>query len=580
MQLCGRGAASFGGAESAGYQLVPLCKRKLPTSSLGRSDVRCISNSRYVQQGPPPGSEAERILQAIPQGPGAIKAAAAPENAFRSSPYVTKVEYPDRYVTSETNPAAHTFAHIGRYYTLGDDDAMKGLAPSGFPGGMNDEFDTTYVNALQVKPAGVWLVAHLEHWRQTRGRKLVSEGKSVLDVDPASPYSPPDLRLPAQLSGLVQGEEVPAYSNPLEEKFHPARVVVGPPGVGKSGVLSYALHYARTNGWLAINVPDCYHIMHLGKVLVKSKRRPEMIDQHDMALNILRDLLGSQESVLSRVPQRGQYAKFRYLPSALDVKVTAEREKLRLEEEAQMAKLKAKADAEGRAWDPSSFQSKYEDETDKAIDRSTFTLADMVQWGIRHPSQATDCFLDLLAEVRQVTEVPVMVVVDGANHLYAPSAYAMDGVDVPARELSIPAAIMPFNESGFDARAFGMKRGLWLMAVSFRHHQNMNETMFGHARVVSSVRLPVKPMTRMETYCMLRHYKAAGTMSGELPDGEISTSNRFLMLIDEGTLRRSHSSTVRALPLCTCCYNHAPSSCALSLQRCPLWMVLLSSSTA
>jgi hypothetical protein len=42
-----------------------------------------------------------------------------------------------------------------------------------------------------------------------------------------------------------------------------------------------------------------------------------------------------------------------------------------------------------------------EDETD--IDRSTFTLADLVQWGINHPSDATDALVHLIDELREVS---------------------------------------------------------------------------------------------------------------------------------------------------------------------------------
>ena len=38
--------------------------------------------------------------------------------------------------------------------------------------------------------------------------------------------------------------------------------------------------------------------------------------------------------------------------------------------------------------------SKYDDESDTAVDRSAFTLLDMVRWGIAHPSAATDTLLE------------------------------------------------------------------------------------------------------------------------------------------------------------------------------------------
>lgn len=43
-----------------------------------------------------------------------------------------------------------------------------------------------------------------------------------------------------------------------------------------------------------------------------------------------------------------------------------------------------------------------DDETQTDIDRSTFTLKDLVDWGIKHPSEATDALIHLIAEMRQV----------------------------------------------------------------------------------------------------------------------------------------------------------------------------------
>jgi hypothetical protein len=50
-------------------------------------------------------------------------------------------------------------------------------------------------------------------------------------------------------------------------------------------------------------------------------------------------------------------------------------------------------------------------ENKKDIDRSTFTLADMVQWGLKHPSEATQALLDFIAELRMVSGLCVAVTV-------------------------------------------------------------------------------------------------------------------------------------------------------------------------
>jgi hypothetical protein len=352
---------------------------------------------------------------------------------------------------------------------------------------------------------------------------------------------------------------MPAVADPHAEAFHPVRVVVGPSGVGKSGVLAYALHYARSNGWLAVCVPDAHALMHMGLVLMRSKRRPGMVDQHDVALSILQDLASSQATVLRKLPQRGKYAAFRYLPREQDEVVTAQREELRQKEEAEQAKLKAQADAMGKVWDEASYVSRLEDASDTAVDRSSFSLHDLVAWGLNHPSAATDTLLDLLAEVRLVTEVPVLVLVDGVNSLYAPSAYAIDEEALSASQLSVPAALMPLNGNGFDSARFSLKRGLWLLGVSFKHHQNMDTTLFGQARVAGRVRLPVTPLSRLEMYAMLRHYKACGAITEESEDGGVQASHRFMMLADDG-------ACPFLLPcVCACLLKFPPLLCSAAL---------------
>jgi hypothetical protein len=59
---------------------------------------------------------------------------------------------------------------------------------------------------------------------------------------------------------------------------------------------------------------------------------------------------------------------------------------------------------QGKKWDPSSLPSTLAEDTDTSIDRSTFTLADMLSWGIAHPQYATDTLLDFKAELAQVTK--------------------------------------------------------------------------------------------------------------------------------------------------------------------------------
>jgi hypothetical protein len=64
--------------------------------------------------------------------------------------------------------------------------------------------------------------------------------------------------------------------------------------------------------------------------------------------------------------------------------------------------------SQGKRWDPSSLPSTLPEEHSTDVNRESFTLADMVNWGIAHPSEATDTFLDLKRELALVTKCVVM----------------------------------------------------------------------------------------------------------------------------------------------------------------------------
>lgn len=476
-------------------------------------------------------------------------------HALPSNPYLSKVTYSAKYSTSKTNPSQHSFAQAGRYYNFGSAEEVASLFPEGVAGSIAEEWGVAGSNALLVRPLGVRLAKHLEDWRNTHGRSLHASGHPIKDLSAdalktayvVQPLQEPPTRAEALKLGLLnaapQGGNVatppvtssssqqsgkdktivssssssaaaaPVFTSAeaaLFEKFRPVRVLTGPRGVGKSSILNYAAQYARLNGWICVFLSDSFGMMNMGKVLIPSKLRPGMVDQHDIALKLLRDLNATHSSQLAQIPQRLKYAIHRYLPPKIDAVVSAEREQLRLREEQEKAKLKAQADAAGKPWDPSTFVSRFEDESDDKVDRSSFTLQDMCSWGIKHPSAATDCLLHLLGELKIQTEFPILMAVDSINLLYGESVYpeAGSGVNLPSSRLSIPAAFQCLGADGFKPSA-AFKRGMWLTAVSFTHTQDM-KPMFEEAYVRGRVRVPVPTLTRQEVYSVLSHYSKSG----------------------------------------------------------------------
>ena len=450
--------------------------------------------------------------RAAPSSAAAPSTAAAPPPApTRPLPFKSTLSFSPRFATAQRNPVEHTFAHAGRYYSLGSPEEVRATFPFGFAGDLGVEFSLTGTHSLLIRPVGVSLVAQLEHWRQTHGRVLAAGGAPVLDIDAAAVYAPPELHQPPAGGGGSSAGGTPSTAphHPHDASFRPVRVLTGPRGVGKSGVLNYVVHYARASrAWITVLVPSGFAVSHMGKVLAQTRRRPGDVDQHDVAFSILREAARANGDRLSKVRQRGRYAAYRYLPTALDERVSKEREALRSAEVAEKAKLRAQAEASGVPWDPRAFKSKYEDESYLSLDRSSFTLSDMVTWGLRHPAAASDTLIDFLSELRAVTEYPVLIAVDGINHLYSQGPYHVGGLPVPPERLSVQSAFHCIGSDGFK-ESFQLKRGLWLLAVSHKHSSNMSE-MFGKVRVGDRYRLPIPPLGRDELHSTLRYYAATG----------------------------------------------------------------------
>lgn len=493
---------------------------------------------------PPEGSRAAAYIRSALAGGGgpesaalreAVNATEQPSASMQSPPSTPSfpfgpraVVYDNRVTTPRDDPSTHSFADAGLYMSLSADAADTASAfPGGYPGALAEEFACTKAHALLVRPVGVALVHHLEVWRQENGRALANRGAAVLDIDPKTPYAKTELEeLSSRAAALGASASAPGEFDATfvgglsgSSRFRPARLLSGPRGSGKSAVLTYAVHYARKAGWITVLVPDAFAISHLGLVLAPSRARPGSYDQHDAALAILRDVSRTHGAALQRIPQRGRYAAHRYLPKEKDVVVSAQREELRKAEEAEVARLKAMAEAAGKAWDAASFKSVYEDESDLSLDRKGFTLADMVEWGLRHPSALSDTLIDLLSELRQTTEFPVLIAVDGINHFYTQGPYAAEGELLPPERLSVQAAFCPWGASGFR-ESMQFKRGLWLCAVSHTHSMDM-KPMFSAAAVHDRFRVAVPPLTRQEIYSTLKHYAACGTffmLQGESPE--------------------------------------------------------------
>lgn len=197
-----------------------------------------------------------------------------------------------------------------------------------------------------------------------------------------------------------------------------------------SATLNYIVQYARSNGWLCMFIPNVFRIMRDGMVVTPSRREAGMFDQHDLAMEALKHMLAVHGDDLARLPQKGTYTNDRYLTPDLDAVAVEQREKRYAEENERRRRARAEAEAEGRTWDADAAAAGAlpVEETATDIDRSALTLKDMLEWAVAHPPAATDTLLDFRQELANVTDMPVMLAVDGVQAAYQPTeSYPWDG---------------------------------------------------------------------------------------------------------------------------------------------------------
>ena len=408
----------------------------------------------------------------------------APKVAGPAHGYLPTTVYSSKYFTATSQPAQHTERHDGRYYVMPE---LTTWLPEGLSGEWEQEFGYTGRSAVMVR----------------------QQGRQLVDALRAFEAQPAEQR--AASNALLADAAAMRAADQATRETTPFRLVTGPRGIGKSGLLLYALHYARSAGWLTLYVPSGYTLtqqaQHYGPC--PDPDRAGNLDQNDIAHEMLQHMLTLHAEQLGSLPQRQQYPRDRYLPAEQDEAVINEKVRIRTEERAQKARLKAQAESQGKMWDPATFSSGLPAYLAAAdVDRAGASLADMVAWGIAHPAWAAVAVADLVQELRQVTEMPVLIAVDGMNWLYGHGKYFLNNQRVPVSKMTLPAAFRVLDNEGYS-KDMTFARGFVLAADSLRNGVHMPYGMDGV--LPRGSRLFVNPQTCAETHAQLLHYHYSGS---------------------------------------------------------------------
>lgn len=195
-------------------------------------------------------------------------------------------------------------------------------------------------------------------------------------------------------------------------------VVVGgnSAGAGRSTNISYLVAWARQHPeeWLTLFVPDSERISQSGVRMVESRRHPGVYTQPDLQRDLFSELMTEQEALLKSIALKREY------PS------------------------------------------------DSPVSQMT-SLYELLEYACDPlKNEEGDSLFDVFEELRLVSEVKVLIAVDGFNELtHMNSAYwhPDTGKPLPARQLAIAKLLIDF----FDK---GPTNGVTVVAMSSKYHRD------------------------------------------------------------------------------------------------------------
>lgn len=111
------------------------------------------------------------------------------------------------------------------------------------------------------------------------------------------------------------------------------------------------------------------------------------------------------------------------------------------------------------------------------------SLLHMIEWGLAAPAQAVQTVAHLREELAQVTEVPVLIAIDGVNMLYRMSEYFDDEERLPASKLLLPQIFQEFGMKGMrEADSLHMKNGIVMATMENKHYHTREKYSRKHKR--------------------------------------------------------------------------------------------------
>lgn len=253
--------------------------------------------------------------------------------------------------------------------------------------------------------------------------------------------------------------------------------VAGGRGHGKSMVLNQAVLYARQRGWMVLFVPNGWDHVQSGPYVQPLKTKVNGVettvyDNPFMNKDLLRGFWKAHHKQLAKVPIRDTASVLKY-KAVIAAKQKAIKKTLAMPGRERLGFLELRA----LITTPDNHVSEYDTLDAEVLKNYSVkselkTLEDLLLLGVAFAETSGLVVHDLIRELREQTDYPILFAVDQYNTWFAESGFAYGGEGkLNGQRLNVPSQLsfLDKKKNSGASKAFTVKNGLCIAATSFKH---------------------------------------------------------------------------------------------------------------
>lgn len=320
---------------------------------------------------------------------------------------------------------------------------------------------------------------------------------------------------------------------PRQETDRPERgvpnkiLMTGGRGSGKSIVLNQMVLHARQNDWLVMFIPDGWHHVQSGPFVepaldylspsdppTDTNARP-VFDNSFMSTEALRGFWRANKSKLEQLPITNLACLDKYEPLRAEFRESWGRAK-NVPGRENLGFIQQRVIV--AADDHAAMEDEKDEDLLAGFDHDSFaptTLSDLVRFGVAFRDAAGAVFIDLVEELKEVTDYPILIAVDQYNcwDSSVPTAFEYDNNVIMGSDLCVTRALSLITKYKSESMPRSLKNGFFIGATSQKHSQgNVN-----YDQSTKSIPLVLKQpsYTRLEFLSAVSYYSSGQLYSSE-----------------------------------------------------------------